>query len=219
MQKILTRAAVDLAGYYPSAIRPSFTITIRDYYVNTYRDRFFIDPPLWFKGFILLELVYHVPLTCWAIFALLRGASTYIAALQPFWFLRWSSGPITAFGLCIRDCCHNTYLHARDAELGWIFYWGTSEALCLVCPISCPRLVRSQFIRGRVWLAAQRSWWALICSYGYEIAWFPKRRFNERGEDYTNFEITSTNTALMRSAWAISSDKTWFDLTSKKRES
>lgn len=69
----LTEVAVDLAGYYPASIRPAFTLTIRDYYVNTYRDRFFISPPLWFKGFLFLELVYHVPLSLWAIPALLRG--------------------------------------------------------------------------------------------------------------------------------------------------
>ena len=65
--------AVDLADFYPVVIRPAFTITLRDYYISTYRDRFFIAPPLWFKGFLLLELFYHMPLSIWAIGALLRG--------------------------------------------------------------------------------------------------------------------------------------------------
>lgn len=66
---------VDLAGFYPTSVRPTFTLAIRDYYIDTYRDRFFIDPPLWFKGFMLLELVYHLPLSLWAIPAILRGES------------------------------------------------------------------------------------------------------------------------------------------------
>lgn len=64
--------AVDFAGFYPASIRPTFTLQIRDYYIDTYRDRFFIDPPLWFRGFMVLELVYHLPLSLWAIPAILR---------------------------------------------------------------------------------------------------------------------------------------------------
>lgn len=66
-------SGVDLASFYPTAIRPAFTVTLRDWYISEYRDRFFIAPPLWFKGFLVLELVYHVPLSIWAIPALLRG--------------------------------------------------------------------------------------------------------------------------------------------------
>ncbi|KAF2188566.1 hypothetical protein K469DRAFT_703161 [Zopfia rhizophila CBS 207.26] len=48
-------------------------LDIRSYYYNTYGDRFFKDPPTWFNTYVLLELIYHLPVTLWAIPALLRN--------------------------------------------------------------------------------------------------------------------------------------------------
>jgi hypothetical protein len=63
---------VDLAPLYPDAFRPQITVDIRTWYIATYKDRFFTDPPMWFRTYMLLEAVYHVPLSLWAVPALLR---------------------------------------------------------------------------------------------------------------------------------------------------
>lgn len=64
---------VDLAEFYPAAMRPQFTLDIRDFHVRVNKDRFFMVPPFWFKGLMFLELVYHLPLSIWAVPALLRS--------------------------------------------------------------------------------------------------------------------------------------------------
>lgn len=46
---------------------------IRTFYIETYHDRFFSHPPAWFTMYLWLELVYHVPLSFWAVGALLRS--------------------------------------------------------------------------------------------------------------------------------------------------
>ncbi|EGD96561.1 hypothetical protein TESG_03999 [Trichophyton tonsurans CBS 112818] len=52
---------VDLVPLYPDALKPAFLDDIRSFYINTYQDKFFIDPPAWFGSYIVMELVYHVP--------------------------------------------------------------------------------------------------------------------------------------------------------------
>ncbi|KIV89862.1 hypothetical protein PV10_07230 [Exophiala mesophila] len=56
---------VDLAYFYPPALTPSISTTLRTFYVETYADRFFISPPAWFKAFGVLEGVYHLPISIW----------------------------------------------------------------------------------------------------------------------------------------------------------
>ncbi|RMY70214.1 hypothetical protein D0863_05949 [Hortaea werneckii] len=65
---------VDLAPFYPDSIRPQFMNDIRTFYIETYHDRFFSSPPAWFTMYLWLELLYHVPLSFWAVGALLRGS-------------------------------------------------------------------------------------------------------------------------------------------------
>jgi len=66
---------VDLAPMWPAAIKPEFLNTLRTYYTTTFRDQFFTEPPAWFNAYMWMELIYHVPLSLWAIGALLRGSS------------------------------------------------------------------------------------------------------------------------------------------------
>lgn len=63
----------DLTQFYPTWLRPAFTVAIEEKYIEDYRDRFFIDPPLWFRGFSVLEGLYQLPLCLWAIPAILRS--------------------------------------------------------------------------------------------------------------------------------------------------
>lgn len=48
--------------------------SLRTWYITTYNDRFFTTPPAWFSSYMWMEALYHVPLSFWAIGALLRGA-------------------------------------------------------------------------------------------------------------------------------------------------
>jgi len=47
--------------------------TLRTWYITTYRDQFFTRPPAWFNAYMWMEALYHLPLSVWAIGALLRG--------------------------------------------------------------------------------------------------------------------------------------------------
>lgn len=47
--------------------------SLKEWYVATYGDRFFYNPPAWFFTFNFLELVYHLPVTLWVIPALIRN--------------------------------------------------------------------------------------------------------------------------------------------------
>ncbi|KAI5276452.1 hypothetical protein E4T47_00618 [Aureobasidium subglaciale] len=64
---------VDLTPLYPVALKPAFMTNLRKWYITTYRDQFFSSPPAWFDTYIWLEALYHVPLSFWAVPALLRN--------------------------------------------------------------------------------------------------------------------------------------------------
>ena len=67
-------AAVDTFHLLPSFLQADFISQIRQFYVNTYNDKFFQGTPApWFSAFNWMELLYHLPLSLWAIGALLRG--------------------------------------------------------------------------------------------------------------------------------------------------
>ncbi|KAJ5081331.1 hypothetical protein NUU61_009595 [Penicillium alfredii] len=64
---------IDTAPLQPAIVRTDFSQQLRDFYVATYHDKFFSEPiPVWFNVFIWLEVLYHVPLSLWAIRGLLR---------------------------------------------------------------------------------------------------------------------------------------------------
>jgi hypothetical protein len=69
---------VDLGSLYPSTLKPAFITSIREFYITTYADRFFSSPPAWFNMYVWVELIYHLPLSIWAIGALIRGAFSKI---------------------------------------------------------------------------------------------------------------------------------------------
>ncbi|MCJ1225513.1 hypothetical protein MMC12_002162 [Toensbergia leucococca] len=64
---------VDLTPMYPDSIRPQFLTDLRNWYIETYNDRLFSNPPAWFNVYLLMEALYHLPLSLWAIRALLRS--------------------------------------------------------------------------------------------------------------------------------------------------
>ncbi|KAF2002259.1 hypothetical protein P154DRAFT_431212 [Amniculicola lignicola CBS 123094] len=75
----------DLTSYYPAAIQQPWMSEIRNWYYTTYGDRYFgPSPPSWFPVYTLLELLYHLPFTLWAIPALLRNDPRIPLALLVF---------------------------------------------------------------------------------------------------------------------------------------
>lgn len=58
---------------YPESIKPAFVTKLQNHYVTTYKDNNFINPPTWFKSYVILEILYHGPLCLWAIPALIKG--------------------------------------------------------------------------------------------------------------------------------------------------
>ena len=64
---------MDLQAIYPPAMVPSFMKSIKAYYIETYKDKFFVDSPDFFKAFIWSELLIQAPVMIWAISALLRS--------------------------------------------------------------------------------------------------------------------------------------------------
>lgn len=66
--------SVDTFPLLPSFLQADVFAQLRQFYVSTYNDKFFQEtPPPWFSAFICMELLYHLPLSVWAIGALLRG--------------------------------------------------------------------------------------------------------------------------------------------------
>lgn len=54
-------------------MRPQFIADLRRWYITTYNDQFFVKPPAWFTTYLWIELIYHVPVSVWAIGGLIRG--------------------------------------------------------------------------------------------------------------------------------------------------
>lgn len=71
---------VDLVSFYPTSLWAtpnsplSFLGDLRSFYLETYKDQFFLPPPApvpsFFKLFGVLELVLHLPVSVWAVGAL-----------------------------------------------------------------------------------------------------------------------------------------------------
>ncbi|KAJ5888994.1 hypothetical protein N7495_009035 [Penicillium taxi] len=89
---------IDTVPLQPQWMVSDLSRGLRDFYISTYRDKFFEVPaPTWFTAFIWMELLYHVPLSLWAVWALLRDhpmlpVHLLIFAVQAFvtsWTCLW----------------------------------------------------------------------------------------------------------------------------------
>ncbi|RAL58953.1 hypothetical protein DID88_009244 [Monilinia fructigena] len=77
---------MDLQALYPPSLTPTFLTSIKNFYITTYNDQFFISPPIYFQLFIWLELLVHVPVSFWAIGGLLRDSPQTPLVLLPYSF-------------------------------------------------------------------------------------------------------------------------------------
>ncbi|KAL4818448.1 transmembrane protein 6/97 [Aspergillus spinulosporus] len=64
---------VDAVPVLPGLLDNAVSRQLRDFYTATYRDKFFESSvPAWFTSYTWMEILYHVPLSIWALGALLR---------------------------------------------------------------------------------------------------------------------------------------------------
>ncbi|CAG8038364.1 unnamed protein product [Penicillium salamii] len=63
---------IDTVPLLPTVLQTNLSHQLREFYMSTYQDKFFSEPPPWFTAFIWMELLYHVPASLLAVRALLR---------------------------------------------------------------------------------------------------------------------------------------------------
>lgn len=69
---------MDLQAIYPPHLVPDVLTSIKDFYINTYQDQFYVQTPPFFKLFLWIELLYQVPVMIWGLGGLYR--SEYLVA-------------------------------------------------------------------------------------------------------------------------------------------
>ncbi|EME43808.1 hypothetical protein DOTSEDRAFT_151328 [Dothistroma septosporum NZE10] len=109
--------SVDITPLYPASIKPQFMIDLRQWYITTYRDQFFVSPPAWFTLYMWMELFYHVPLSVWAVGALLRDDPKV-----PVHLLAYAVQTAITTATCIADYLSwNSVSNAEKIELGKLY--------------------------------------------------------------------------------------------------
>jgi hypothetical protein len=58
---------------------PDFMKSIKTFYLETYKDQFFIETPPFFEFFMWTEVFFQGPLMLWSIGGLLRGEANFNA--------------------------------------------------------------------------------------------------------------------------------------------
>ncbi|CZT17871.1 related to integral membrane protein [Ramularia collo-cygni] len=115
---------VDLTPLYPESLKPTFMTTLRTWYIQTYRDQFFVSPPAWFDLYMYMELLYHLPLSTWAIGALLRDDPKV-----PIHLLIYAVQTAITTATCIADFLSWNNL-STDEKMGLGQLYGPYIALC-----------------------------------------------------------------------------------------
>ncbi|TVY44765.1 putative membrane protein [Lachnellula subtilissima] len=75
---------MDLQAIYPSSMVPSFMLSLKNYYIDNYNDRFFVETPPFFKLFIWSELFFQAPVMLWALGGLYRNSPKFPLVLLPY---------------------------------------------------------------------------------------------------------------------------------------
>ncbi|PGG98029.1 hypothetical protein AJ80_09598 [Polytolypa hystricis UAMH7299] len=95
---VLVMLLVDLVPLYPESLRPAFLGQIRTFYIDTYQDKFFSNPPAWFFTYMIMEAVYHMPLSVWVVGALVRDDP-----LVPVHLLIWAVQSFVTTVTCLAE--------------------------------------------------------------------------------------------------------------------
>ncbi|KAK5690062.1 hypothetical protein LTR97_012547 [Elasticomyces elasticus] len=108
---------VDTFPLWPTSLRPDFMQDIRTFYITTYQDRFFTQPPSWFMLYVWLELLYHVPLSLWAIGAILRDDPRL-----PIHLIVFATVTAITTSTCIADYMSwSSFTSTQKVELGKLY--------------------------------------------------------------------------------------------------
>ncbi|KAF2237042.1 hypothetical protein EV356DRAFT_497335 [Viridothelium virens] len=108
---------VDLAPLYPTSMKPAIVSQIRTWYITTYRDQFFVKPPAWFNAYTWMEAIYHMPLSGWAVGALLRDDPKV-----PLHLLIFAVQTAMTTLTCITDYLSwSSFSNAEKLELGKLY--------------------------------------------------------------------------------------------------
>ncbi|KAI5293939.1 hypothetical protein KEM52_004979 [Ascosphaera acerosa] len=89
---------VDLVSLYPASLTPQVLLRLRRFYNDTYQDKYFTDPTYWGVMFLVMEAVYHLPLSLWAIRALIQDHP-----LIPLHLLVWAVQTAVTTLTCLAD--------------------------------------------------------------------------------------------------------------------
>ncbi|KAH8804903.1 integral membrane protein-like protein [Xylogone sp. PMI_703] len=115
---------VDLQGLYPPSIVPKFMTNITDFHKNTYKDQFFVSPPPFFKLFMWLELLYHVPMCLWSYSGLVNDSPK-----TPILLLIYAVQTFVTTATCIAD--YVTWDLTFDEKMNLTTLYGPYLALSL----------------------------------------------------------------------------------------
>ncbi|OAP59877.1 hypothetical protein AYL99_04879 [Fonsecaea erecta] len=63
---------VDLASILPSILVSPLSHSLRAYQLQRFQDQFFVRPPAWFTAYMYLEAVYHVPISLWMVWGIVK---------------------------------------------------------------------------------------------------------------------------------------------------
>ncbi|KAH9824503.1 putative membrane protein [Teratosphaeria destructans] len=108
---------VDSAPLWPEALKPTFMTTLRTFYIETYHDQFFTSPPAWFTMYMWMDVLYHVPLSIWAVGALLRDDPRL-----PIHLLVYAVQTAITTSTCISDYLGwDDFSNAEKIELGKLY--------------------------------------------------------------------------------------------------
>ena len=98
---------MDLVPLYPPSLVPQALLQLRAWYIEGFSDPLFTAPPTFFQWYIVAEAVYHLPLSVWAIPALLRDDAMFSVLL-----LTWAVQTAVTTATCL--------VHVMSVEdLGW----------------------------------------------------------------------------------------------------
>ncbi|EGP85094.1 unnamed protein product [Zymoseptoria tritici ST99CH_1A5] len=114
---IPTILCVDIVPFYPDAYTPAFLNDLRSWYIATYNDRLFTHPPAWFDLYLLIEMLYHLPLSIWAIPALLRDDP-----LVPLHLLVFALEAAITTATCLAEMLSwEDFREEQKVALGWLY--------------------------------------------------------------------------------------------------
>ncbi|KXT07548.1 hypothetical protein AC578_10117 [Pseudocercospora eumusae] len=109
---------VDIYPLYPPSLIPTFMTDLRRWYIHTYNDQFFVKPPAWFTLYIWLELIYHIPLSLYAVQALWSNADPK----TPIHLLIYAIQTAVTTATCIADYMSwGSHTNEQKLELGKLY--------------------------------------------------------------------------------------------------